>query len=114
MDKKGDGGLMKLKINRDMLVLKRIALGYSQRGLSKELGLSSSYISQVECGKRNVSPNVALKICTVLKVELETLFFVPNACKSERQANLSSAADHIEGSGRVKERKLAWFEILKY
>ena len=55
------------KIVRD----KRKSLKLSQNNLSKLTGLNRNYISDVECGKRNISLNNAYKLFVALRLEIE-------------------------------------------
>lgn len=56
--------------------LARIKYGCSQRQLARETGLSSAFLSQLENHKRNIRPDAAKKLCTVLGVEFESIFEV--------------------------------------
>lgn len=66
---------MKIKVNINALVQARIKKGFSQRELAKRTNLSSALISQIENDERNPSPNSAKKICDVLGVKFDDIFF---------------------------------------
>jgi DNA-binding XRE family transcriptional regulator len=62
----------------------RIKSGYSLRALAKEARCSDSFLSQIERGVRNPSPQTALQICKALNCCFEDIFFTQRACKSNR------------------------------
>lgn len=49
-------------INTSHLILRRYALGYSQRELADIVGITKDHISRIECGK--VSP----RLCTIVSL----------------------------------------------
>ncbi len=51
----------------------RLAKGLSQEKVANKAQLHSTYISQVECGKRNITILALIRICGVLEVELEEI-----------------------------------------
>jgi len=59
--------------------------GYTQRSYGRAIGISESYAHQVATGKRNPGPDVARKTAELLKMEIEDIFFLKTACKSERE-----------------------------
>ncbi|SHF61188.1 DNA-binding transcriptional regulator, XRE-family HTH domain [Desulforamulus putei DSM 12395] len=75
---------MKIYIKRDAFIKARIEAGYSQRSLSRKIGASNAYISQIESGDRNPSPNIAQKLCHELKKGFDEIFFINNGCSSEQ------------------------------
>ncbi|MEZ2661262.1 helix-turn-helix domain-containing protein [Aneurinibacillus aneurinilyticus] len=75
---------MKIGVHQQQLSAKRIKKGFSQRKLAKQINRAVSYISQLESGKRNPSPESAKEICDVLETEFEELFYIQNVLKSER------------------------------
>ena len=52
----------------------RLAKGLSQEKVANKAQLHSTYISQVECGKRNVTILALIRICGVLDVSLVKIF----------------------------------------
>lgn len=52
----------------------RIKSGYSLRALAKEARCSDSFLSQIERGVRNPSPQTALQICKALNCCFEDIF----------------------------------------
>lgn len=51
----------------EIVRIKRMALGISQKRLAKESGVSRSYIIEIEEGKYNVSISILCELCKVLK-----------------------------------------------
>ena len=49
---------------------KREQLDLYQSNVASELGITQAYYSQIECGVRNVDLVLAIKICQVLKLNL--------------------------------------------
>ena len=49
---------------------RRDSLGIYQQDIASKLGISQVYYSQIERGHRNVDLVLALKICQVLKLDL--------------------------------------------
>ena len=47
---------------------------WSQEKLAEESGLHTTYISGIECGKRNVGMEIVLKLARALKVDVGKLF----------------------------------------
>ena len=56
-----------MKTIGEIVRVKRIAMGISQKRLSKESGVSRSYIIEIEEGKYNVSISILCELCKVLK-----------------------------------------------
>jgi len=59
--------------------------GYTQRSYGRAIGISESYAHQVATGKRNPGPDVARKTAELLGVEIEDIFFIQSACKSNQK-----------------------------
>lgn len=55
----------------EIIRYKRKSLKLSQNDLSKLTGINRNYISDVECGKRNISLNNAYKLFLALGLEIE-------------------------------------------
>jgi len=53
-------------------------MGYSQRALAREVGVSNAFLSQIERGERNPGPRVARKIADTLATPYEALFLIVN------------------------------------
>ena len=53
---------------------RREEFGMSQESLAFEAGLTPSYLSQVEAGKRNPSIAVLFRLCSALELQLSELF----------------------------------------
>ncbi len=51
----------------------RLAKGLSQEKVANKAQLHSTYISQVECGKRNITILALIRICGVLEISLEEI-----------------------------------------
>ncbi|CAI8875980.1 Helix-turn-helix transcriptional regulator [Brevibacillus sp. IT-7CA2] len=76
---------MKIKVKTQEFAQVRIKKGYSQRGLAREINRAVSYISQLESGNRNPSPQVAKEICDALDAQFEDIFFIESVHKRERK-----------------------------
>lgn len=57
--------------------------GYTQRSYGRAIGISESYAHQVATGKRNPGPDVARKTAELLGLEINDIFFIQTACKSD-------------------------------
>lgn len=49
----------------------REAAGLSQEGIAEQLGITQSYYSKIESGKRNVDLVLAMRICAILGIGLQ-------------------------------------------
>jgi len=68
--------------------------GFSQEEVASDLGISVSYLSLLENGKRRMSIENAQKLANKLGVTLEKIFFAYNVCRmSTTQKNHKN---HIE------------------
>ncbi|PZN04869.1 helix-turn-helix transcriptional regulator [Thermaerobacter composti] len=63
-----------IRARTQRLVEARVKAGFSQRAFARFVGVSSGYMSQIELGRRNVSPAVAKRICEALGVGFDELF----------------------------------------
>lgn len=52
----------------------RLMHGYTQEKLAEKLGVDSHYISDIECGTRNITFKTLYKIMTAIEVEPNKLF----------------------------------------
>ena len=66
--------------NPDAIKLDIAMKGYTLRAFSREVGISSSFLSQIINDYRKASPKTALKIATGLNKEIEEIFFINFAC----------------------------------
>ncbi|MCI9556062.1 helix-turn-helix domain-containing protein [Oscillospiraceae bacterium 50-16] len=55
---------------RAVLRDRRKKLGWSQYRLAKELGISQSFINEIESGKKSPSLDVFFRICEALKIQI--------------------------------------------
>lgn len=60
--------------------------GYSQRSFGKAASISPPYACQISNGNRCPGPNIAKKICEILKVEFDDIFFIDSGYKSDQTA----------------------------
>ncbi|GAW28953.1 helix-turn-helix transcriptional regulator [Carboxydocella sp. ULO1] len=60
---------------RNLIALKRKALGMTQEELASILKISRPYLSDLENGKYNVSGKLMLKIANALGCKVEEIFF---------------------------------------
>lgn len=77
-----------IRVKCKALVEARIRAGLSQRELAKRLGKSSGYLSQIERGRKGVSPKAAKDICDVLGVPFDELFDIE--CPSTPEATMTA------------------------
>lgn len=59
--------------------------GLTYSNLAKSIGVSKTTIGSIYTGKRNPSPKVAVKICEILGVQFENIFFVSSVHKKEQR-----------------------------
>lgn len=50
--------------------------GFSKRAFSQKVGLSYFMIFQISKGNRNPSPSTAQKICSILNMDFDDLFYI--------------------------------------
>ncbi|MGB9847405.1 MAG: helix-turn-helix transcriptional regulator [Desulfotomaculales bacterium] len=85
---------MKIKLKNPLefqeLLLRK---GFTQRAFGRAIGVAESYACQIANGERNPGPGVAKKICEVLEVEFDDIFFIMHACKSKNYPDLTSSLD---------------------
>ncbi|MEY8317215.1 helix-turn-helix transcriptional regulator [Oscillospiraceae bacterium 50-58] len=55
---------------REVIRNKRKKLGWSQYKLAKELGITQSFINEIESGKKSPSIDVFFRICEVLEIRV--------------------------------------------
>jgi transcriptional regulator with XRE-family HTH domain len=75
---------------------RRLALGMSLRQLARTLGVSASFVSQIENGKSQPSVATLYQICQVLEVSVDELFV-------ESGAHGSTPVQRAGGDGAVVE-----------
>jgi len=87
------------KMIHDALRLVRVYHDFSQTELADYLGVSKSYLSEIESGKKNVTIELLEKYSNVLKIPVSSLMFF---------------AERIDGSGLPdKSRKFIAGKALK-
>ena len=64
----------------------------SQTQVSQDAGISQGYYSDIECGVRCPSPEVAVRIARVLKISESEIFRVFYSEDQRRQVRIKSAA----------------------
>lgn len=70
--------------DREQLTKLLVTQGYSLRKFSKEINITSGYLSQIISHKRNPSPMTAKRIAEGLGKKITDIFFIENAYKSEQ------------------------------
>lgn len=50
----------------------RITLGLTQKDLAKIVGVSTSYFTYIEAGDRNISLDLAIKLCDILNLSVDS------------------------------------------
>jgi DNA-binding XRE family transcriptional regulator len=61
------------KIMFNEILLKK---GYNHSGLGRAVGIDESYAAQIANGEKNPGPQVASKICDVLRIPFDDIFYV--------------------------------------
>lgn len=84
----------RLKIAR-RIMFRREELGMSRDELALELGLSKSYVHDVEYGLKGISVKTLIKICQVLKVPADYLLFNTNKYLKENGDELDELRERI-------------------
>lgn len=70
----------------EALIKARIEAGLTQRAMNRKLGKSSGYMSLVENGRSNVSPESAKQICELLGRRFDELFYIDYSSQATRTA----------------------------
>jgi transcriptional regulator with XRE-family HTH domain len=76
----------------------RSRLGLSQLNLALELGISPNFLSDVETGKKWVSPNTIVQLAKALKIEVYELFKPEEAIPTDTKAIVSKCLDDVSSS----------------
>lgn len=50
----------------------RMAMGLTQKDLAKIVGISTSYFTYIEAGDRNISLDLAIKLCDILHLSVDS------------------------------------------
>jgi DNA-binding XRE family transcriptional regulator len=74
---------IKLKNPREFKII-IVKKGFTQRSLGKAAGVSDTTINHLLNEKRGCGPSVAYKVCQTLQVEFDDIFFIDDACNSQR------------------------------
>lgn len=94
-------------ILHDALRLVRVYHDYSQTKLAEELGVSKSYLSEIESGKKNVSIELLDKYSGVFNIPVSSLLFFAEKIDG---SNLSETSRKYIASKAIK--MLDWFAII--
>jgi transcriptional regulator with XRE-family HTH domain len=78
----------------------RSRLGLSQLNLSLELDISPNFLSDIETGKKWVSPNTLAQLAKVLKIEIYELFKPEEAVPADVSAALEKCLDDVSQTVR--------------
>ena len=62
--------VMNMKDYREVIQNKRKKLGWSQYKLAKEVGISQSFMNEIEKGRKSPSLEVFFRICEGLDIQL--------------------------------------------
>jgi transcriptional regulator with XRE-family HTH domain len=76
----------------------RSRLGLSQLDLSLNLGISPTFVSDIETGKKWVSPQTLIKLAKALKIEVYELFKPEETMSDEANALLVNFLDTVSAS----------------
>lgn len=55
---------------REIIKNQRISKGISQNKLAKDVGITQTFMSEIESGRKTLSLEVFFKICKVLEIKL--------------------------------------------
>lgn len=61
----------------------RITRGLTQKDLAKIVGVSTSYFTYIEAGDRNISLDLAVKLCDILNISFDS--FIKSQIESNMQ-----------------------------
>lgn len=75
---------------RERLIKKRTALKLSHDQVASLAGVSRTYYTNIECGRRTPSMPVAKRIADVLKCKVDDLFFDSDVEKRNNKKNNSA------------------------
>jgi transcriptional regulator with XRE-family HTH domain len=67
---------VKVEVRATGLRGRREAMGWTQRELAKQLGVTQNYIPALELGNRNPGPDLRQKLMELFKCDFEDLFSV--------------------------------------
>ena len=59
---------------RTWLIDIRKSKGWTQQQVSDQIGLSRSYLAQIELGQRGITLDVAKRMCKILDIPWQTFF----------------------------------------
>lgn len=62
--------VMELLAYREVIKRKRLALGISQNKLAKEVGITQTFLSEIESGRKAPSVEVLFKLCQALDIQV--------------------------------------------
>ncbi|KYP79882.1 helix-turn-helix domain-containing protein [Ferroacidibacillus organovorans] len=72
-----------IRVKSEAFTRARILKGFTQRELAQAADYSIAYVSQLERGFRNPSPQAAMQLCHVLDKPFDELFYLVNVYKSK-------------------------------
>ncbi|GHV32955.1 hypothetical protein AGMMS4952_24320 [Spirochaetia bacterium] len=78
----------------------RSRLGLSQLNLALNLDISPNFLSDIETGKKWVSPNTLVLLANALKIEIYELFKPEEAIPADTNAIISKCLDDVSASIR--------------
>jgi transcriptional regulator with XRE-family HTH domain len=74
----------------------RSRLGMSQLNLALELGISVTFLSDIETGKKWISPHTLAHIAKVLKIEIYELFKPEQTVRDDVSAAVAKHLDDVD------------------
>lgn len=81
-----------VRVKSEAFTRARVLKGFSQRDLAQAVDYSIAYVSQLERGFRNPSPQAAQQFCQVLDKRFDDLFYLVDVYKSKYTQ--TEAMDH--------------------
>jgi transcriptional regulator with XRE-family HTH domain len=78
----------------------RSRLGLSQLGLALDLGISPNFLSDIETGKKWLSPHTLAQLAEALKIEIYELFMPEEVLSVDTNTIISKCLDDVSSSIR--------------
>ena len=83
-----------IRVKPEEFTRARVLKGLSQRELAHAVDYSIAYVSQLERGFRNPSPQAAQQFCHALDRPFDALFYLVNVYKSKHEQTGGAEHDH--------------------
>lgn len=98
----------------ETLRLLRTFYGYKSIELSKKIGISQSYLSEIESGKKTPSLEILKKYSEIFKIKVSTLLFFSEEFEKDEKASIKNNVSKkmikllqlIEKAGALNEENI--------